>query len=145
MPFTDEEMEILWSHVDDMKYVDVILIQCYSGWRPRELGLIELENVDFENMTFKGGMKTEAGTNRVVPIHSKIKHLVERKYKEAVTLGSKYLINCTDSTAANKQGMYFSYDKYQKRFIKIRNILKLNENHRPHDGRMHFVTTAKKI
>lgn len=144
MPFTDEEIEILWNHVNDIKYVDVILIQCYSGWRPRELGLIELDNVDFQNMTFKGGMKTEAGTDRIVPIHSKIKHLVENRYKEAMALGSKYLINCTDTTKANKQGMYFSYDKYQKRFVKIRDTLKLDKKHRPHDGRMHFITTAKK-
>ncbi len=49
----------------------MILIQCYSGWRPQELGLIELANVDLENGTFKGGIKTEAGEDRVVPIHSK--------------------------------------------------------------------------
>lgn len=144
MPFADDEMEKLWEHVDKTKYVDVILIQCYSGWRPRELGLIELSNVNFENMTITGGMKTEAGTDRVVPIHQKIKRLIENRYKEAMALGSKYLINCTDSTAANTQGLYFSYDKYQKRFAKIRDLLKLDKRHRPHDGRMHFVTTAKK-
>lgn len=74
IPFTDEEISKLWKHVDDKNFVDVILIQCYSGWRPQELGLIELANVDLENGTFKGGIKTEAGEDRVVPIHSKIRH-----------------------------------------------------------------------
>lgn len=143
IPFKDEEMQILWDHVDDVQYVDVILIQCYSGWRPQELGLLRLENINFDEWIFSGGMKTEAGTDRVVPIHSRIRHLVEKKYDEAKSLGSEYLINCTD-TATHRSSNMFTYDKYQKRFIKVRDLLKLNPQHRAHDGRMHFVTAAKK-
>lgn len=142
-PFDDEEMDVLWANVETINYVDVILIQCYSGWRPQELGLIELENVDLENWTFKGGMKTEAGTDRVVPIHPKIRHLVERRYRQASEIESKYLINCND-TPTCRSTIKFTYDKYQKRFVKIRNELNLNMDHRPHDARVHFVTTAKK-
>lgn len=141
--FTDEEMETLWTNIDDIKYIDVVLIQCYSGWRPKELGLIELENVDLENWTFKGGIKTDAGINRIVPIHSKIRSLVERKYREASRLGSKYLINCTDQFNS-RSSLKFSYDKYQKRFARIVDELKLDPQHRPHDGRIQFVTSAKK-
>lgn len=143
IPFTDEELQILWEHVDTNQYVDVILIQCYSGWRPQELGLIRLENVDLKNGTFVGGMKTAAGTDRIVPIHSKIMKLVKRKYKEAQELGSEYLINCTDATT-HRSSIMFTYDKYQKRFIKIRDELNLNPQHRAHDGRKHFITSAKK-
>lgn len=143
IPFSDEEMEVLWANVNTTKYVDVILIQCYSGWRPQELGLIELENVDLENWTFKGGSKTDAGTDRTVPIHSKIRPLVERKYKEALELKSEYLINCTDNFNSRSTKM-FSYEKYRSRFTKILNELTLNIEHRPHDGRIHFVTAAKK-
>ena len=142
IPFTDEEMERLWAHVDDKRYVDVLLIQCYSGWRPQELGLLELENIDLENWTFKGGMKTDAGMDRVVPIHSKIRALVERKYKEAVALGSKYLFNCTDGRSGKPTMM--TYQRYQKGFGMVRDELKLNPEHRPHDGRKHFVTACKK-
>ena len=141
--FTDEEIALLWQHVDDKRYVDAILIQCYSGWRPQELGLLELENVDLENWTFKGGMKTEAGTDRVVPIHSRIRPLVLRKYKEAEALGSKYLFNCTDPDS-NRKNIMFTYNRYQKGFTRIRTELNLNPEHRPHDGRTHFVTAAKK-
>lgn len=143
IPFTDEEIEKLWNNVDSKQTVDIILIQAYSGWRPQELGLIELRNVDLKNWTFQGGMKTEAGTNRVVPIHSKIRHLVKRKYKEAVELGSEYLINCTDSQT-HRGNMKLTYDKYSYRFEKIVEELKLNEQHRPHDPRSHFITIAKK-
>ena len=38
----------------------------------------------------------------------------------------------------------FTYDKYQQRFKAIKERLGLNPEHRPHDGRMHFITMAKK-
>lgn len=141
--FTDEEMNTLWENINVIPYVDVILIQCYSGWRPQELGLIKVENVNLSDGTMIGGMKTKAGTDRIVPIHPRIKPLIEAKYKEAIELGSEYLINCTDGTT-HRSSIAFTYDKYQKRFCKIRDELKLNPLHRAHDGRMHFVTMAKK-
>ena len=142
--FTDEEIQKLWDNVDTVgTYVDVVLIQCYSGWRPQELGLIRLEDVDLENGYFKGGMKTEAGTDRIVPIHSKIYDLVQRRYEEAKELGSEYLINCTD-THTHRSSLSFTYDKYQQRFVKIKNELHLNPQHRAHDPRIHFATMAKK-
>lgn len=143
IPFTDEEMDLLWQHVDDKMMVDVLLIQCYSGWRPQEIGLLELKDVDLVNWTFSGGMKTDAGTGRVVPIHSRIRHLVERKYKEAQELGSLYLFNYT-SPSARLKSTALTYARYQKCFEMIRDELKLNPEHRPHDGRKHFVTMAKK-
>lgn len=143
IPFTDKEIEILWDNVNDISYVDVVLIQCYSGWRPQELGLIKVENVDLSEGTFKGGMKTAAGTNRIVPIHSKIRPLIEKRYEEALALGSEYLINCTD-TCTHRSSYMLTYDKYQQRFKKIRDKLNLNPQHRAHDGRMHFITIAKK-
>ncbi len=142
IPFTDEEISKLWEHVDDKNFVDVMLIQCYSGWRPQELGLIELANVDLENGTFKGGIKTEAGEDRVVPIHSKIRYLVERHYDKAKKLGSPYLFNCKDKRSGKTVMM--SYQRYKAGFEMIRDELNLNPEHRPHDGRKHFVTAAKK-
>ena len=142
--FSDEEMNLLWKHAYDKRGVDIILIQCYSGWRPQELGLIELENVDLESGTFKGGMKTDAGTERIVPIHSKIRELIERKYKEAEELGSKYLLNWVDPNARNKKNIKLTYNRYNKAFGLICSELGLNSEHRPHDGRKHFVTMAKR-
>lgn len=143
IPFTDEEIGLLWKHVDDKMLVDVILIQCYSGWRPQELGLLELKNVDLKNWTFSGGIKTDAGTDRVVPIHSKIRYLVEQKYKEAEELGSLYLFNYINPSSRRKSTA-LTYNRYQKGFSMIRDELNLNPEHRPHDGRKHFVTMAKK-
>lgn len=143
LPFSDEEMNLLWQNINNIKYVDVILIQCYSGWRPQELGLILLEDVDLENWTFKGGMKTDAGRDRIVPIHSRIRELIKEKYSEAVSLGSKYLINSYDGKT-HRDNKMFTYDKYQQRFKAIKERLGLNPEHRPHDGRTHFIIMAKK-
>lgn len=143
MAFTDEEMKLLWEHVDDKRYVDIILIQCYSGWRPREIGLLELRNTDLKEWTFKGGIKTDAGIDRVIPIHPRIRDLVERRYREAEAMGSKYLFNCTNPMR-NRESTMLTYDRYHKGFVKIRDELKLDPLHRPHDGRTHFVTIAKR-
>jgi len=144
MPFTDSEMNTLWSHSGNMdSYVDVVLIQCYSGWRPQELGLLKLENIDLDGWTFTGGMKTEAGTDRIVPIHTRIRPLILARINHAKELGSALLINCTDATT-HRSSLAFTYDKYRIRFGRIRDELGLNPQHRSHDGRMHFVTQAKK-
>ena len=140
LSFTEQEMNVLWKNINIVPYVDAILIQCYSGWRPQELGLIELENVDLKNWVFTGGMKTSAGTNRTVPIHSKIRDIVKRKYNESLKLNSKYLINSVTSSGYK----FFTYSRYRQAFCRVKDELNLNEDHRPHDGRKTFVTLAKK-
>ena len=126
----------------DTDYVDVLLIQCYSGWRPQELGLIKTENVDLENWFFSGGIKTDAGKDRLVPIHPKIRDLVKQRYQEALSLGSEYLINCID-TKTHRNSKKLTYDKYRHKLEKIIKKLDLNQNHRAHDGRVQFATMAK--
>jgi integrase len=53
------------------------------------------------------------------------------------------LLNYTPA-AARPNSTMLTYDRYKKGFIRIRDELRLNPQHRPHDGRMHFVTVAKK-
>lgn len=142
--FTEDEIEKLWEVAFDNKHAATILIQCYSGWRPQELSTIRLENVDFENWTFEGGMKTDAGKDRIVPIHTKIRPLVELKYKEAQELGSDFLFNSVEKHSKYKDDIRLTYTRYFKGFTVLVEMLKLNPDHRPHDGRKHFVTMAKK-
>ena len=139
--FTNEEMQKLWNNLYDVDYVDVLLIQCYSGWRPQELGLLKIENVDLENWFIVGGMKTDAGKDRIVPVHPKIRSLVKYRYQEAQKLGSEYLINCTD-TKTHRSSLKLTYDKYRHRVDKIIEQLELNPDHRAHDGRIQFATMA---
>lgn len=143
MSFTDEEMDKLWSAVGSINYADAVIVQCYMGWRPQELGRLKIEDVDLSKNIIRGGMKTAAGTNRIVPIHSLIRPIIEAKYKEAVEEGSEYLFNVRDPGSRRIEGP-LAYEKYNYRFAKIVEILGLNPDHRPHDPRKQFVTMAKK-
>ena len=88
-------------------------------------------------------MKTDAGTGRTVPIHPHIRELVQKNYNQAVKLGSPYLINYVNCDSRNNSTV-LTYPRYQKGFARLREELQLNPGHRPHDGRKHFVTMAKK-
>lgn len=142
IPFSDEEFSILWQERNREKLIDVLLIQCYSGWRPQELVCLELEKVDLENGTFRGGMKTSAGTDRIVPIHSKILPIVKKWYSDSKAFGSKYLF--TYSSDGKELAAPLTYWKYASAIRRICETFSFNPNHRPHDGRVHFVTMAKK-
>lgn len=76
-PFTDEEISLLWQNKDD-EVVEMILIMVYSGFRILEF--VEIE-VDLEQGCFRGGVKTRAGRNRTVPIHSAIYQLVTDRHR----------------------------------------------------------------
>lgn len=143
IPFSNKEMNLLWDHVDDLPNVIPIIVQCYSGWRPQELCLIELKDVNMDKWEFTSGMKTQAGINRTVPIHPRIRPLVQKAYDEAVTLKSPYLFVYTEPTAKRKN-ITLTYDRYRECFGKVIDALKLNPLHRPHDCRKHFVSMAKK-
>lgn len=130
--FTDDEMSTLWSNTDT-DLVKILLIQCYGGWRPQELCKIEVSNVNITSKFIIGGMKTEAGTNRRVPIHSKILPFVQSFYNDAIFNGRKYLFD---------DGL--TYNKYRHRLNALFKTLGLNTEHRAHDGRKHFITMAKK-
>ena len=59
-------------------------------------------------------------------------------------LNSEYLLNCTDG-ATHLNNIKLTYDKYRHRFEKIIKRLNLNPEHRAHDGRVTFITRAKKF
>ena len=75
IPFSSEEIQTLWDNVS-FPFVDMVLIGIYSGWRPQELAILKVADIDLEARTMFGGLKTDAGRNRVVPIHSAIYDLV---------------------------------------------------------------------
>jgi len=140
--FTEDEIKILWDNVDKVKYVDWILIQCYMGWRPQELATLKLSEINLDEWYMVAGMKTDAGKQRIVPIHSKIKDLVKRNYDTAVELKSEYLFNDKGQTHAGSWKV--TYEKYAYRYSKVIEQLDLNKSHRAHDPRKTFVTRCKK-
>ena len=128
-PFTLEEINILWKNIN-IPFVDMILINIYSGLRPRELVELKNCNINIKEKIMIGGLKTRAGRDRKIPIHEKIYLLILKKYNE----NSERL--CTKENGEN-----MSYDDYRNRFDKI--MKKLNMNHKPHDTRHTFITMAK--
>lgn len=145
MSFTDTEISKLWKAVGIVPEVDSMLVQCYMGWRPQELCLLRIEDVNLDKNYIVGGLKTEAGKGRIVPIHPCIKPIIEKKIAIAKSLGSEYLFNVKLVTKTGKESMiHMQYAKYRKCFNSILEELKLNPEHRPHDPRKHFVTMAKK-
>lgn len=140
-PFTEEELNILWQNENTFPFVDVILLHCYSGWRPSEIVKLEIKDIDLEVGCMTGGIKTDAGKDRTVPIHPRVRHIVENKYREAELIGSPYLLNNTDK---NKIKHGFSYYTYNIRFQAVTRKLLKREGFTPHDARHTFITRARK-
>ena len=57
---------------------EMALIYLYTGMRPSELLLIEKANVDLDARIMIGGIKTDAGKDRHIPIHKSILPFVAR-------------------------------------------------------------------
>ena len=140
--FSEDEMQILWDNLGKVKYVDWILMQCYMGWRPQELATLRLDEINLDEWYMQAGMKTDAGKQRIVPIHTKVQKLLIDNYDFALSIGSEYLLNDKGQTHAGSWKL--TYDKYANRFKKAIKELGLNSEHRPHDPRMTFITRCQK-
>lgn len=91
-PFTTEEMQRLWSNMDNNDVYKVVLILCYTGMRRAELEGMLVEDVDLKNKVMVGGVKTAAGRNRTIPIADCILPLVRHFYTISRFAGFPYLI-----------------------------------------------------
>lgn len=125
LPFTKDEIRRMWDHQSE-PWVDTVLILLYSGWRISELLNLRPEDIDLKEGTMKGGAKTKAGKNRIVPIHPKIRPLIERRLAE----GGPRLI-CYN-------GKTFSQTQYRTFWVGI--MKALNMDHTPHECRHTFET-----
>lgn len=120
VPFTDNDLKILWNNKDD-EIVEFILIMCYSGFRIRAYKNLE---INLNGKYFKGGIKTKAGKDRIVPIHSSILPLVKRRLKAG--------------------GIYpITYSKFLKNMADKLSELGI-EKHTPHDCRHTFSSLCEK-
>lgn len=124
-PFTQAEIDKLFANVDKMDYIDTILIMIYTCMRVGELITIEIANVHLDERYMIGGIKTEAGRDRIIPINRKIEPFIRRYYEK--NKDKKYLI-------MNSLGNTMQYSNYRRE--KWDNIMeKLKMEHTPHDCR----------
>lgn len=121
-PFTKEEVQLLWDNVEHNQDVETALILIYTGMRPSEILGIHRDNIHLEERYMIGGIKTEAGRNRTIPISKKILPFIERRVKE-----SEWLV-CSPKGQAEKYGRY--RDKVWNPMMES-----LGLNHTPHECR----------
>ena len=116
-PFTQAELDTLWKN-KDKKYVWIILIMIYSGFRIKAYEALE---INLSEKYFKGGVKTTAGKNRIVPIHNSImeyaKRFIPSKFK-----ADYFRVNCFYATL-HKLGIEYTAT---------------GKKHTPHDCRHTF-------
>ena len=77
--FSDEEVKMLWKHQDETA-AQVILTLIYTGMRCSEFLEMKTEDVHLDERYMVGGLKTDAGRNRIIPIHKSILPVVKRLY-----------------------------------------------------------------
>ena len=122
--FTEEEIWTLWDNHED-KDVQLVLILIYTGMRIMELLTIKQENVFIEERYMIGGMKTEAGKDRIIPISKKVLPFIESWLD-----GSEYLIR------KQNKGKSSAYTYHGFRHSIWKPVLKrFNFEHSIHDTR----------
>ena len=83
--FTDEEINALWDNKSDF-YARLLLILIYTGMRIRELLNMKSEDVHLSEKYMVGGLKTEAGRNRQIPISDKILPLLDTSHEYLISV-----------------------------------------------------------
>ncbi len=127
--FTEDEIKILWNNSDDY-YIRFALILIYTGFRINELLQLKIENIDLDKGSMRGGLKTKAGKNRLVPIHERIKPFIDKLYNPQ----NIYLYD-NNGKVINDEAMRNGF---------INSLSKLGINHNPHECRHTTATLLDK-
>ena len=118
--FTNNEISELWKMKNDPT-ARWILILIYTGMRINELLKMTTDNIHLEERYMIGGSKTEAGRDRIIPIHESIVPLMEEQIGRA-----KYLLR-------NSKGNPLTYLTAKRHFDSL--MEKFQWEHNPHDTR----------
>jgi len=118
--FTTNEISTLWNDLENPT-AQWILILMYTGMRIGELLAMTSDNIKMEQQYMVGGSKTEAGIDRIIPIHDAIVPLIKQQLGKA-----KYLMR-------DEKGRKLSYAKALEQFKAY--MTAHNWEHLPHDTR----------
>lgn len=124
-PFTAEQVAALWEIQSD-EWVNTVLIYLYTGFRLTELLNMKTEQVNIKDWSFQGGIKSASGKGRIVPIHTRIRPLVQ----SLVDQGNKYLFTY--------QGRKISQTQYYTFWKEV--MTKIDADKTPHEARHTFET-----
>lgn len=104
---------------------DLFLMMLYAGTRVEEQLSIYTANIFLDKNYFIGGLKTNAGRNREIPIHPAVKHLYEKYYNP----NNEFLF-------MQPNGKKIDYDYYLYHFkLNFRNLHPEVAEHTAHDCR----------
>ena len=75
--FSAEQVEMIRRQIGVTPYADYVYCMVYTGFRPTEM--FSLTKEDYRDGVLYGGIKTEAGKARAVPVSEKIRSIVEKQ------------------------------------------------------------------
>lgn len=75
--FTTDELERIRRAVGIVPFAGMVYALCYLGYRPTEMLTLKKTDYDSVQRCFRGGIKTEAGKDRIVTISPKIQPIVD--------------------------------------------------------------------
>lgn len=83
--FTDIQLEIVRQHIKTVPFADYIYCMCYLNFRVSEFLELTKDNYYISDTgvpVFVGGKKTDAGTDRLIPIHNKILPIIKKQLEK---------------------------------------------------------------
>ena len=133
----EEDREKIWQAIDAGDHdAEIAMIYLYTGMRPSELLEVKKENVDLASRIMVGGLKTEAGRDRRIPLHTCIMPFVARLMQTE----GEYLIMRTDRGKPEK----ISYKRFvDYHWIPLMERLEMTQ-YTPHYGR-HTCSTMMRV
>lgn len=125
--YTHEDIHELFKYDEDI-VIQFILISIYTGMRGGEILALKKENIHLEEGYMIGGLKTNNGIDRIIPIHDCIKpyviNFMDSKYLGMTYSGFKYHFD----TTMKKLGMEnFTIHSGRHTFATLANEYELNE------------------
>lgn len=132
--FSDLEFAKLEKGYKNIPGGDACYVLCYTGWRVTEFCQLTRFSYDPKERTLRSGVKTEAGMDRVVPVHPKIQPIIDRWYSS----GSSVLYPRPDGKAYDK-------DTFRDKVWKpVMEELGLPDDLTPHSARHTYGTKLSK-
>ncbi len=101
--FTDAEFSILEKNWQAVPGGDAVYALCYLGFRVSEFCMLTPADYNQATHTLTGGLKTNAGRNRTVPVHPNIQPLIEH-----------WAAAGSDALYADKNGKAYNKDRFTR-------------------------------
>ena len=104
--FTDKEIDSLFKLAKTNEWATTILIMIYTAMRPNEMLSTTKFNVHLDEDYLISGIKTDAGTDRTIPIHPRIKPFIKYWSNKG---SSEYLINRKNISVSYRYYLEYLY------------------------------------